>query len=76
MLPVTLEGQNLWLMLQKWHGTERGWQVWIEARGIRSWLSRKQSHRAAARLRELVHQLLMDTRVKNLRWVASVEALE
>ena len=77
VLPVTLEGQQLWLMLQKWHTTELGWHVWIESRGIRSWLSRKRSQAAAGLLRELVHRLITaERRVSKLRWVESVEALD
>lgn len=77
VLPVTLEGQKLWLMLQKWHSTERGWHVWIESRGALAWLWRQRSHTAAVRLRELVQRLLTDeTRVSGLRWVESVDALD
>jgi hypothetical protein len=76
-LPTTLEGQQLWLMLQKWHSTERGWHVWIEPKGAFSWLWRQRSRAAAVRLRDLVERLLMDeTRVSGLRWVESVEALD
>ena len=77
VMPVTLEGQPLWFMLQKWHSTQLGWHVWIEPKGMRSWLSSKRSQAAAVLLRDLVHRLLTDdTRVSQLRWVESVEALE
>jgi len=74
---VTIAGRSLWLMLQKWHTTERGWHVWIEPRGL---LARVQRARAAAGVPELRRALdriaANEPRVGGIRWVHDPAELE
>lgn len=70
-LSVKLEGQNAWVMLQKWHATTRGWHVWVEPRGLAAQILRGRSGAALARLRDLVDRVISaEPRIEGLTWVA------
>lgn len=77
VLPVTIAGQSLWLMLQKWHTTERGWHIWIEPRGLVARIQRTRFAAAATELRDAIDRLLVgETRMGGIRWVAGPGELE
>ena len=77
VLPVTVAGQGLWFMIQKWHTTDRGWHVWIEPRGLLSRIFGSRFGAAAVRLRDTADRLLTnEPRVNALRWVGEAGDLE
>lgn len=77
VLPVTIAGQNLWLMLQKWHTTDHGWHVWIEPKGLLARVQWTRSAAAATELRDAIDRLAAgEPRMGGIRWVAGPEELE
>lgn len=76
-LPIACDGQNLWLMLQKWHSTERGWHVWLEPRGLLSSLFKRRTRVATGRARDAIGRVLANEhQVEGLRWLSNPEELE
>jgi hypothetical protein len=76
-LPIAIDGKNLWLMLQKWLSTERGWHVWIERRGLLSHFLKQRSSVVTLRACEALDRILAsEHQVSGLQWFSSPEDLE
>lgn len=77
VLPVTLSGQSLWLMVQKWHTTDHGWHVWIEPRGLLARIQRARAAAGATELRSALDRLAAsEPRMGGIRWVFDPKELE